>query len=198
MMIKEQKHASELIPKNEEALKILQARAKQLAKQEIDTSQNHGITFVRFSLGQNENYGISYQYVQEVLRNVSIAPAPFVPKFIAGVINWRGALITVVDLMKFFHLNHSLPSAKQHNEFIIVIQVNNITLGLLVHHVEGSELYQPSELAAPLSSANVTNPEYILGLHHAVTAIINVETLVASLSQEIKMRLYKKGEVHGN
>ncbi|KTD04709.1 chemotaxis signal transduction protein (cheW domain) [Fluoribacter gormanii] len=197
-MIKEQKHASELIPKNEEALKILQARAKQLAKQEIDTSQNHGITFVRFSLGQNENYGISYQYVQEVLRNVSIAPAPFVPKFIAGVINWRGALITVVDLMKFFHLNHSLPSAKQHNEFIIVIQVNNITLGLLVHHVEGSELYQPSELAAPLSSANVTNPEYILGLHHAVTAIINVETLVASLSQEIKMRLYKKGEVHGN
>ncbi|MCW8445345.1 chemotaxis protein CheW [Fluoribacter gormanii] len=198
MMIKEQKHASELIPKKEEALKILQARAKQLAKQEIDTSKNHGITFVRFSLGQNENYGISYQYVQEVLRNLSIAPAPFVPKFIAGVINWRGALITVVDLMKFFHLNHSIPSAKQHNEFIIVIQVNNITLGLLVHHVEGSELYQPSELAAPLSSANVTNPEYILGLHHAVTAIINVETLVASLSQEIKMRLYKKGEVHGN
>lgn len=197
-MIKEQKHASELIPKKEEALKILQARAKQLAKQEIDTSKNHGITFVRFSLGQNENYGISYQYVQEVLRNLSIAPAPFVPKFIAGVINWRGALITVVDLMKFFHLNHSIPSAKQHNEFIIVIQVNNITLGLLVHHVEGSELYQPSELAAPLSSANVTNPEYILGLHHAVTAIINVETLVASLSQEIKMRLYKKGEVHGN
>ncbi|WP_454781639.1 chemotaxis protein CheW [Legionella sp. WA2022007384] len=198
MMIKEQKHASELIPKDEEALKILQARAKQLAKQEIDTSKNHGITFVRFSLGQNENYGISYQYVQEVLRNVSIAPAPFVPHFIAGVINWRGALITVVDLLKFFHLHHSLSSSEQHNEFIIVVQLNNITLGLLVQRVEGSELYLPSELAVPLSSANVTNPEYILGLHHAITAIINVETLIASLNQEIKRCLYKTGEVHGN
>ncbi|PWY55726.1 chemotaxis protein CheW [Legionella qingyii] len=198
MMIKEQKHASELIPKNEEALKILQARAKQLAKQEIDTSKNHGITFVRFSLGQNENYGISYQYVQEVLRNVNIAPAPFVPNFIAGVINWRGALITVVDLIKFFHLNYAITDTEQNSEFIIVVQANNITLGLLVHHVEGSELYQPSELAAPLSSANVTNPEYILGLHHAVTAIINVETFISSLSQELKMRLYKIGETHGN
>ncbi|QMT61773.1 chemotaxis protein CheW [Legionella sp. PC997] len=198
MMIKEQKKASELIPKNEEALKILQTRAKQLAQPELDTNQNHGITFVRFNLGQNEHYGIPYQYVQEVLRNISIAPAPFVPHFIAGVINWRGALITVVDLFKFLHLNHSIPSCEQQNEFIIVIQANNITLGLLVQRVEGSQLYLPSELAEPLSSPNVPHPEYILGLHHAATAIINVETLISSLSQEIKLRLYKIGEVHGN
>ncbi len=197
-MIKEQKHASELIPKNKEAIKILQARARQLAQQELDTHKNQGITFVRFSLGQNEHYGIPYQYVQEVLRNVCIAPAPFVPHFITGVINWRGALITVVDLLKFFHLNHSIPSTEQQNEFIIVLQINNITLGLLVQHVEGSELYLPSELAEPLSSPNVPHPEYILGLHHAATAIINVETLISSLSQEIKLRLYKIGEVHGN
>lgn len=194
MMIKEQKHASELMPQSEDALKILQARAKQLAQQEIDISKNHGTAFIRFSLGQNENYGISYQHVQEILHNIALAQAPYVPNFIAGVINWRGSLITVVDLIKFFHPN----STQQDNEFIIVVHANNITLGVLVHHVEGSGIYQPSELAIPLSSANVTNPEYILGLHHAITAIINVEALISSLSQEITTRLYKIGEVHGN
>jgi purine-binding chemotaxis protein CheW len=32
-------------------------------------------------------------------------------------------------------------------------------------------------------------------LHHAVTAIIHVEALISSLSQEIKKRLYKIGEI---
>ncbi|MCE0721938.1 MULTISPECIES: chemotaxis protein CheW [Legionella] len=198
MMIQEQKHASELMPKSKEALKILHARAKQLAQQELDIRKNHGIAFVRFNLSKNEIYGISYQYVQEILHNTSMAFPPFAPNFIAGVINWRGALITVVDLLKFFHLNHSNYNSKKDNQFIIVVQANNITLGLLVHRIEGSETYVPSELATPLSSANVTNPEYILGLHHAVTAIINMETFISSISQEIKTRLYKIGEGHGN
>jgi purine-binding chemotaxis protein CheW len=197
MMIKEQKHASELIPKSEEALKILQARAKQLAKEEKDTSKNHGIAFVRFRLDQDENYGISYQYVQEILHHQAMAQPPFVPNFIAGVINWRGALISVVDLSKFFHPNHA-NSSNQDKEFIIVVHANNITLGLLAHSIEGSETYLASQLAVPLASADVVDPGYILGLHHAVTAIINVEALISSLSQEIKMRLYKIGEVHGN
>ncbi|HHF0524723.1 TPA: chemotaxis protein CheW [Legionella anisa] len=198
MMIKEQKHASELMPKSEEGLKILHARAKQLAQQEPGIRKNHGIAFVRFSISKNEIYGVSYQYVQEVLHNTSMAQPPFAPNFIAGVINWRGALITVVDLLKFFHLNQSSHNPNQDNQFIIVVHANNITLGLLVHRVEGSETYLPNQLAAPLSSANVTNSEYILGLHHAVTAIINMEAFISSLSQEIKTRLYKIGEGHGN
>lgn len=198
MMTKEQKQASSLMPQSEAALQILQARAKQLAKQEIDTSKNHGISFIRFRLGQNESYGVAYQYVQEILHNASMERPPFVPHFIAGVLNWRGALITVVDLAKFFHPRQAEHRVQQDNKFVIVIQANNITLGLLANQVEGSETYRPDQLAAPLSAANVANPEYILGLHHAVTAIINIETIIPSLNQEIKMRLYKTGESHGN
>ncbi len=197
MMIKEQKHASQLMPKSEEAVRLLQARAKQLAAQEIDTKKDHGVAFIRFRLGENESYGISYQYVQQILHHALVAQPPFVPHFIAGVINWRGALITVVDLIKFFHPNRSNGSSKQDNEFVIVVQANTITLGLLAHRVDGSEAYLPSQLSVPLSSADIANPAYILGLHHG-TAIINVDALISSLSQEIKMRLYKIGEAHGN
>lgn len=197
MMSTEQKNASELMPKSPEALKILQARTKQLAKEEVDASQNNGIHFVRFLLGQKESYGIPYQYVQEVLNCSVIAKPPFVPHFIAGVINWRGALITLVDLFQFFHLDHSLPTKQYENKFIIVIQANNITLGFLVYHMEGSDIYLPNHLAAPISSSKATNPEFILGLHQSVTAIIHMESLIVHLNQEIKRRLYKIGEVHG-
>ncbi|MCW8399222.1 chemotaxis protein CheW [Legionella sp. PATHC038] len=198
MMNKEQPHASALMPKTELAIKILKSRALQLAKQEIDTSKNQGISFVHFKLGQKESYGVSYQYVQEILHNTPIEQPPFVPHFISGVINWRGTLITVVDLNKFFHPQHSEHNPKQDNKFIIIIRANDITLGLLTYHVEGSETYQQDQLAAPLSAVNIANPEYILGLHQAATAILNVEKMISSLNQEIKMRLYKTGESHGN
>lgn len=176
-----QKQASELMPKSKEALRILQARAQELAKYEESASESNGIAYVQFRLGQNESYGIAYQYVHEILHNITLAKPPGVPDFIAGVINWRGSLITVVDLLKFFH-----PDPTEHkNEFIIVCNINDSTLGLLVNRVEGSAVYQSSQLSIPLSSANVTNPEYILGLDQSVTAILNVDVLVAGISQKI-------------
>ncbi|KTD11985.1 chemotaxis signal transduction protein (cheW domain) [Legionella gratiana] len=197
-MIKEQKHASELMPKSEEALKILQARAQQLAKQEMDKTQNNGVSFVRFSLSKEEHYGIPYPYVQEVLHHAVLVKPPFIPHFIAGVINWRGTLITVIDLFQFFHTPPTTHNLEQKNEFIIVVKADNITLGLLTPQIEGSAVYQLNQLTTPLSSINTAKPEYILGLHHAVTAIIHVEALVSSLCLEIKKSLYRRGEVHGN
>lgn len=193
-MTKAQKYAFELMPKSEQELRILRARAEELAKPELDLSENNGIDYVRFRLGHDESYGISYQYVCEILHQVPVSRPPCIPHFISGVINWRGILITVVDLIKFFHST----SAKYDNEYIIVMHVSDITLGILVKQIEGSKTYQPSQLSSPLSSVKVTNPEYILGLHQSITAILNAEVLVSNLSKEIKKSVYRIGDVHGN
>lgn len=193
-MTKIQRHASELMPRSETALRVLKARAEQLARLQQDECEHNGIAYVRFRLGAVECYGIAYQYVHEILQYVTVSKPPCVPDFIAGVINWRGSLITVVDLVKFFHPTR----IEQSGEFIIVINVNDITLGLLVKHVEGSDIYQLEQLGVPLISANVANAEYILGLDRAVTAILNIDTLVPGLTQEIKKSIYRIGDVHGN
>ncbi|MBI2785960.1 MAG: chemotaxis protein CheW [Legionella longbeachae] len=198
MNIKEQKHASEWMPKSEEALHILQARAQQLAELENETNKSNGIPFVQFRVGKNESYGVPYQYVQEILQNVSLANPPFVPNFIAGVINWRGALITIVDLIKFFHPNYLKHHSECNNEFIIIIQAQHINLGLLSNQIVGSKIYQPDQLATPLSNVNIAAPEYILGLHNAVTAILNIEAFILGLNQETRHSLYRIGEIHGN
>lgn len=191
-----QKHASELMPTDEKALSLLEARAALLAKQEADAKENNGIAYIRFKLSPKEYYGIAYQYVQEILHHATVSKPPFLPHFVSGVINWRGKLITVVELGKFFHPAHSEDNLQ--SQFIIVIHVNPITLGLLVNQIEGSDIYHPNQLGIPLSAVNVANPEYILGLHQAITAIIHIEALLPELSQEIKKSIYRIGEVHGN
>lgn len=193
-MTKEQKHASELMPKSEEALHILKVRAEELAQQEMEANKNNGIAYIRFRLLQNESYGIPYQYVQKILYHVTIAKTPFVPNFVAGIINWQGSLIPVIDLSQFFH-PHSL---EHYHAYVIIISVQNMTLGLLAERVENSATYQPNLLSPPLSSVNVINPEYILGLHQTITAILNIDVLVSKLKQEIKKNLYRIGDVHGN
>lgn len=193
-MTKIQKHASELMPRGETELRVLSARAEQLAKKEINVQEVNGTAYVRFQLGTQEHYGISYQYVHEILRHIAVAKPPCVPHFVVGVINWRGSLITVVDLMKFFHPGYLETSG----EFIIVINANEITLGILACSIEGGSTFQHNQLSTPLSSIKVANPEYILGLHQATTAILNVDALVSRLNQTIKENIYRIGDPHGS
>lgn len=196
-MVNGQKPASELMPHSDEARSILQARAKLLAKQENDKVQNNGSAFIRFKFSDDEDYGIPYQFVQEVLPNTDLAIPPFKPDFVAGVLNWRGSLITIVDLIRFFY-PESVTYQQNSHQFIIVIEAAQITLGILVPQIEGTSVYQPNHLAMPLALTKAVKTKYILGLHQAMTALIQVETLVSDLSLEIKKSLYRVGDVHGS
>ncbi|CAM4436504.1 MAG: hypothetical protein LEGION0403_FIIPPAGN_00008 [Legionella sp.] len=194
MATKQQKHASELMPQGTDALRILKARAELLAKPEVSAIDVRGIDYVRFQLSPKEHYGISYQHVYEILHHVTVSKPPCIPNFVVGVINWRGSLITVVDLMKFFHPEYSGVAGK----FIIIVSVNDMTLGILAYSIEGSLMYQPNQLSMPLSSAKVANPDYILGLHQSVTAILNIDVLIPGLYQAIKEGIYRIGDGHGS
>lgn len=187
--------AADLMPQSKEALRILNARAEQLAQSDAFEQEVRGIPYVRFCLDNNENYGIAYQYVQQILNQSMIARPPFMPDFIVGVTNWRGALITVVDLYQFFHPAKTLE--EKTNYVLIIVAVQEITLGIRIQQILGGANYQEEQLDAPLISVNVAKSDYVLGIDHSLTAILNMETLVKGLSQEIKKSVYRIGEVHG-
>lgn len=193
-MTKKQKNASELIPKNDIAVQVLQGRAELLAKEELGSFETNEIAYICFALGNNEQYGIAYQHVRELLHHANMARPPCVPSFIAGVINWRGTLITVVDLNHFFHPQHAVEAG----EFIIVLNVNEITLGIMIPQIKGSNSYQLAQLSEPLLAAKSVNSEYILGLDKSIIAIINVEALVLGLIKETKKGVHRIGDVYGN
>lgn len=56
-----------------------------------------------------EIYGINSKRVAEVTGNMGVTPLPGVPEWVAGIANWRGDIISVVDLRKLWEKKSKSP-----------------------------------------------------------------------------------------
>lgn len=97
--------------------------------------------FVAFRLG-SEHYAVDVQRVQEVFIPSSITSIPQTQQFVAGVINFRGVIVTVIDLKNRLAIEDS--ERKDDGEleddedrlYVIIINFGDSTIGLLVDYVE--------------------------------------------------------------
>ena len=60
--------------------------------------------YVTFTL-EDEVYGINVMQVQEVLREIEVAPVPGAPHYVTGIINLRGNVVSVIDARTRFGLD---------------------------------------------------------------------------------------------
>lgn len=171
--------AAELLPVGSFAKKLLESRALQFAIKKIDeTTKVELITYIQFRLGAHEYYGIPYEHTQEVLSNISVTPLPHLPNFVEGVINYRGKLLTIINLKNFFHL----PQSEQVESQIIVVGSKGITIGILADDIIASISYAKIELDNALPSENIKT-EYIIGIHDGNTTLLNIHHLILDIQQ---------------
>jgi purine-binding chemotaxis protein CheW len=79
----------------------------------------------------DQEFGINIYQVQEVYKMQEITNVPNSPEFVAGVINLRGKVIPVVDIRKYFSINHPPES----NARIIITEIKKRTIGIIVDEV---------------------------------------------------------------
>lgn len=98
---------------------------------ESATGTQEQMQCVTFTLG-DEIYGINVMQVQEVLREIEVAPLPGAPHYVIGIINLRGNVVSVVDA----RIRFGLP-ARDSTDLtrIIVIEVQQHIIGILVDSV---------------------------------------------------------------
>lgn len=85
----------------------LATRAKQLRGRMASAKPAAApLVFVAFSKGQ-QRYGIPVSDVVEVQAMEQFCPVPGTPPFIAGVIHWRGDVLSLLDLGKLFGIPES-------------------------------------------------------------------------------------------
>lgn len=114
------------------AAERLNKRARQYAslppEEEEEASKRYVLTFL---LGK-ERYAIDVRIVRTVRSVEKLFPVPGTPHFYPGVMNVRGQIVTVLDLRLFFemHIDEKAPPRE-----VIVVTINNLTIGLLAHHV---------------------------------------------------------------
>ena len=57
----------------------------------------------------NQLFGIPILQVQDIVEASKITPVPLAPSAIAGVLNLRGRIVTVIDLRKLLGNNDEVP-----------------------------------------------------------------------------------------
>jgi len=104
------------------------------------TTQNQN-KYVAFRL-ENEFYSIDVHRVSEVfVPTGSITPIPNSPDHVAGVINFRGSIVSVIDLKKRLSIAPR-PKKKKDEDldddriYVIIVNNGDSTIGLKVDYVE--------------------------------------------------------------
>ncbi len=115
---------------------------------------------VTFTL-EDETYGMNVMQVQEVLREVEVAPVPGAPDYVLGIINLRGNVVSVIDARTRFGLQ---PKESDEMSRIIVIEAQQQILGILVDSVAEVVDIQRDEIDTAPNVGNAETSKYIDGV----------------------------------
>lgn len=98
----------------------------------------------------NSFYGIPVRSIQEIIQNERIKQVPLAGSLVAGLINLRGQIITVLDLRKI--LNHS--STDSEITSILICFTDHGLLGMLVDEVDDIIYLNPESWEPPPGTLN--------------------------------------------
>ncbi len=175
---------SSLLPTGVDAARVMQQRARQLAqpvaRPAADLDRD---LYIRFRLGAVEEYGIPYRWLEEILYLSPLARVPGVPAFVAGVMNRRGELLTVLDLRRLFGI--AAAARDSDDSAVIVASAGGMTVGLLVDHVFGNAPYDPGRLHAPLPSEGIGNSTFVEGIDGGRVTLLNLDALLADPALQV-------------
>lgn len=101
---------------------------EELSEFEEDTQKDKYLTF----LLDKEVYAIEIKFVTEIVGMQPITEIPELPPYVKGIINLRGEIITVIDIRLRFKKK---PAEFNDRTCIIVVKVQDVSIGLIVDHV---------------------------------------------------------------
>lgn len=135
----------------------------------LEEDTQHG-RYLTFAL-ENESYGLEISYVKEIVGMQPITQLPEVSDYVKGIINLRGRIIPVIDVRIRFGKDHGEYSDRT---CIIVVDIRDLSVGLIVDNVSEVLTIDDSNLVAP--------PDYRTGAQtHYIKAIGKVGTEVKLL-----------------
>ena len=128
-----------------------------MAEAQADSGSLQCVTFTL----EDETYGINVMQVQEVLREIEVAPVPGAPPYVLGIINLRGNVVSVIDARTRF----GLPTKESDDMTrIIVIEAQQQILGILVDSVAEVVDIQRGEIDTAPNVGNAETSKYIDGV----------------------------------
>jgi len=152
-------------------------QAKQASREELYQLVNFDIA--------NEEFGVDILKVQEIIRVLEVTRVPNCPAFVEGVINLRGKIVPVVDL----RLRFNLPQIeKDNNTRIIVVELEEKTVGFLVDRVKEVIRIETAIIEPPPELVTNVQTRYITGvakLEDRLLILLDLDRVLTTVEQEL-------------
>jgi purine-binding chemotaxis protein CheW len=143
----------------------------------MDINASDGRELITFLIGREE-FSVDIMSIREIRGWTSATPLPNAPPFIRGVINLRGAVLSIVDLAARLGFAPTEPTPRH---VIIVVQIANQVAGLLVDAVTGILTVKPDAvLPMPNVGADLANDflQGILAIDDRMISVIGLENVL--------------------
>jgi purine-binding chemotaxis protein CheW len=164
-------------------------------KEDINTekqknSAGRALQVVVFKLG-NEEYGLHIDQIKEVVITPTITRMPQTPSYVKGVANIRGNVIAIFDLEDRFNLSGTIQD--QGSKYTLVVESEDVKLGLLVNEVPNTVSVNASDLDESVGIINDASVEtnYIKGIIKAGHRLIILIDIFKVIDQEMANTLKK-------
>jgi purine-binding chemotaxis protein CheW len=153
---------------------IRQAQQNRLASETIESLQQQ---YLSFRLN-DDWYGLVVFCLVEVLPLQKITRVPSVPDYVLGVMNFRGEVLSAIDLKRFFGLPQDSTSEEQN---IVVVEHGQVRTGFLVDEIGDLISLTPEELLEEPLLVGKAQRNFFEGAvrwGEALLTVINLEGLL--------------------
>lgn len=144
--------------------------------------------YVAFRLA-DEFYCVDVHRVNEVyVPTGSITPIPNSPDHVAGVINFRGSIVSVIDLRNRLRLKDKIKSSSgieddEDRIYVIIVKNGGSTIGLLVDYVESVITISQDNIQSTLDLiSDKEKTAFLDGIARTdlgLTILLNLETILS-------------------
>ncbi|MFP4660982.1 MAG: chemotaxis protein CheW [Halanaerobiales bacterium] len=117
--------------------------------------------FIVFSLGE-EKFGVDVKQIKQIIPMDESTHIPNAPSFVKGVINLRGDIIPIVELKE--KLTLEIDSAVSKEGKIIIVELDNNSVGMQVDSVSEMMRIYEDEIADPPGIVKGINRNYLKGV----------------------------------
>ncbi len=154
-----------------------------------DSSDDHKQELGRhicFELG-NKSLAFPLSFVVEVGELENVRPLPFLPKWVQGVTNIRGEIVSVTDIARFFNIAQK-QQRKTHPAFIVIYN-GQVKTAIIVDRIAATRmLYQKEEIGEDktteqgvLSNFLTGSAMFYSGKKEEVVQLVDGEQLLSSI-----------------
>ena len=156
----------------------LTARARELSQ--IPADEGHDLreqtALVVWQLA-GEYFGAAVHLVREVIADPVVTALPMAPPIVAGVINVRGDILTVVNLDRAL----DLPESQRASRFAIVVHDHDIRAAMLVDQVDGVEWFT-AQREPVIATVAAEHARFLGGAYRSGTRMVTEINVTAVLA----------------